>query len=59
MNVFLVDANFFIQAHRAIYPLDVATSFWKKVKYIADNGTIISLDKVKNEIYRNEDDLKE
>ncbi len=58
MSPFLVDANFFIQAHRAIYPLDVATSFWIKVKELAGNGTIISIDKVRNEIYQNEDDLK-
>jgi len=58
MSTFLVDANFFIQAHRAIYPLDVATSFWVKVKELAHNGSIISIDKVKNEIYQNEDDLK-
>jgi len=58
MSTFLVDSNFFIQAHRAIYPLDVAPSFWNKVKELATNGNIISLDKVKNEIYQNEDDLK-
>lgn len=59
MNIFLVDTNFFIQAHRAIYPLDVATSFWLKVKELAENGNIISIDKVKDEIYQNEDDLKD
>jgi hypothetical protein len=58
MSVYLVDANFFIQAHRAIYPLDVALSFWNKVKELAQNGNIISIDKVKDEIYQNEDDLK-
>lgn len=58
MSVYLVDANFFIQAHRAIYPLDVAPSFWNKVKELARNGNIISIDKVKDEIYKNEDELK-
>ena len=58
MNIFLVDSNFFIQAHRAIYPLDVASSFWNKVEELAKKGTIISIDKVKNEIYKNEDELK-
>jgi len=32
MQIYLVDSNFFIQAHRAIYPLDIATGFWNKVK---------------------------
>jgi len=58
-SIFIVDSNFFIQAHRATYPLDVATSYWDKVKQLADAGTIISIDKVKNEIYQNQDDLKE
>ena len=56
--LFLVDTNFFIQAHRVSYPFDVVPSFWNKVKDLADNDKIFSIDKVKDEIYRNEDDLK-
>ena len=59
MSVYVVDSNFFIQAHRANYPLDVATSFWNKVKQLAEEGKIISIDKVKKEIYDHEDDLKQ
>ncbi|PKP12408.1 MAG: DUF4411 domain-containing protein [Bacteroidetes bacterium HGW-Bacteroidetes-3] len=58
MSVYVVDSNFFIQAHRVIYPLDVAISFWVRVKQLAENGNIVSIDKVKNEIYQNDDDLK-
>ncbi len=58
MSVYVVDSNFFIQAHRASYPLDVATSFWNKVIQLAEDGKIISIDKVKNEIFKNEDELK-
>jgi len=58
MSKFLIDSNFFIQAHRVNYPLDVMPSFWNKVHEMAHNGSIISIDKVKNEIYKNEDDLK-
>lgn len=58
MSTFLVDSNFFIQAHRAIYPLDIAPSFWNKVQELAQRGTIVSIDKVKKEIYKNEDELK-
>ncbi len=56
MSVYVVDSNFFIQAHRVSYPLDVAFSFWNKVKQLADDGKIISIDKVKNEIYDNHED---
>ncbi len=58
---YLVDSNFFIQAHRSIYPLDVVQSFWLKINVLSQNGTIVSIDKVKKEIYDNsshEDELK-
>ncbi len=57
MDVFILDANFFIQAHRINYPLDVATGFWTKVKELSESGKIISIDKVKNAIFENEDAL--
>lgn len=62
MKKYLLDSNFFIQAHRSIYPLDIVPSFWNKTKDLASRGIIISLDKVKAEIYDNsshEDDLKD
>jgi len=58
MSVYIVDSNFFIQAHRANYPLDIAISFWEKVKHLANNGLIVSIDRVKNEIFQNDDELK-
>lgn len=58
-KIYVVDSNFFIQAHRATYPLDVATGFWNKIKQLAENGTIISIDKVKAELYSNSDELKQ
>ena len=58
MSVFVVDSNFFIQAHRVVYPLDVVVSFWKVLGKLANDGIIISIDKVKNEIYQNNDELK-
>jgi hypothetical protein len=51
MEIFVADTNFFIQAHRLIYPLDIAFSYWNKVKQLAEQGKIISIDKVKNELY--------
>ncbi|MEP7170862.1 MAG: DUF4411 family protein [Bacteroidota bacterium] len=56
MSIYVVDSNFFIEAHRTTYPLDVAHSFWNKVKQLAEDGKIISIDKVKNEIYDNHED---
>ncbi|GAL82711.1 hypothetical protein JCM19274_3849 [Algibacter lectus] len=59
MKVYVVDSNFFIQAHRVNYPLDVAFSFWNKVKELADSGRIISIDKVKDELYDKNDALED
>ncbi|MFA6128816.1 MAG: DUF4411 family protein [Bacteroidales bacterium] len=58
MAVYLVDSNFFIDAHRRTYPLDIATGFWNKVLQLANAGTIISIDKVKNELYDKNDELE-
>ena len=58
MEVYVLDSNFFIQAHRVSYPLDIAFSFWNKVKQLADEGRIISIDKVKNELYDKNDALE-
>ena len=58
MTVYVVDSNFFIQAHRVNYPLDIASSFWNKVKELAESGKIISLDKVKSELYDKNDKLE-
>jgi len=58
MKIYVLDSNFFIQAHRANYPLDVAVTFWEKVKQLANEGKIISIDKVKNELYDKNDELE-
>lgn len=56
---YLVDSNFFIEAYRVNYPLDVVPSFWLKVKELAEQGKIISIDKVKKELLQNKDDLSQ
>jgi hypothetical protein len=59
MPVYVLDSNFFIQAHRFHYPIDVATGFWNKVRQLAEEGRIISIDKVKKELYDKNDALEE
>ena len=58
MEVYVLDSNFFIQAHRLHYPIDVAFGFWNKVKQLAETGKITSIDKVKNELYDKNDVLE-
>jgi hypothetical protein len=47
MSVFVVDTNFFIQAHRVSYPMDVAPGFWDKIIKLSEDEKILSIDKVK------------
>jgi hypothetical protein len=56
MPVYVLDSNFFIQAHRSHYPIDVAAGFWNKVRQLAEEGRIISIDK---ELYDKNDALEE
>lgn len=58
MAVFVVDSNFFIEAHRITYPLDIAIGFWNKVQKLANAGAIVSIDKVKQELYDRNDELE-
>lgn len=54
---YVVDSNFFLQAHKMHYPMDVAPGFWVKVSDLANKGRIISIDKVHDELYTNTDVL--
>lgn len=58
MPVYVLDSNFFIQAHRFYYPIDVAAGFWNKVRQLAEEGRVISIDKVKKELYDKNDALE-
>lgn len=57
MPVYVVDANFFIQPYRVLYPMDVVPGFWNKIKALAEDNKIISIDKVGNEILNGKDPL--
>ena len=59
MTPFAVDTNYFIQAHRIHYPMDVVPGFWTKTKELADSGRVVSIDKVKVEIFKYEDQLRQ
>lgn len=54
---YVVDSNFFLQAHKMHYPIDVAPGFWTKLSDLANQGRIISIDKVHDELYTNPDTL--
>jgi hypothetical protein len=58
MPQFLLDTNFFIEAHRKSYPMDVFPSFWERIQELVNAEILVSIDKVKGEIFKNEDELK-
>lgn len=57
MACYVLDTNFFIQAHRMHYPFDVFPSFWVKIKELASTGILVSIDKVHQELVHNRDEL--
>ena len=54
---YLIDANCFIESKNVTNPLDVAISFWAKIKDLALAGRIHSIDKVRTELISMGDDL--
>jgi len=54
---YLVDSNCFIEPHRGVCAIDVAISFWTKVKELGAAGSVFVLDAVKREISEVEDEL--
>lgn len=57
---YIFDTNSFITPHRGGYnPLDVAISFWNKIHELSDTSVIMSIDKVKDELFSHDDELKQ
>ena len=54
---FLIDSDVLIQAYKMYYPLDVAPGFWRQLHEAAAAGEIQSIDRVRNEVYTNPDEL--
>lgn len=55
---YIIDSNCFVSPHRSFCPTDVGVSFWNKLRALAEGGKICSLDKVRDELYSNSDELK-
>lgn len=46
---YLIDSNTFVAPHRGYAPIDVAISLWSKIKDMADEGIICSIDMVRGD----------
>lgn len=55
--MYLLDANVFMQSARSYYAFDLAPAFWQALIDHAANGDVCSIDRVKEELLRGNDDL--
>lgn len=56
---FVLDANVLIQANHSYYAPDFHQSFWRVLLEAFRKGQLVSIDKVRDEIYRIDDNLAE
>ena len=56
---YLLDANVFIEAHKRYYAFDIAPAFWNNLALVAQDGLVMSIDKVYDEIDTKNRELKE
>lgn len=54
---YLLDANVFIEAHKRYYAFDIAPSFWQTLNHLAEDNKVISIDRVKKELEKVNDEL--
>jgi hypothetical protein len=55
--VYVLDANVFIEAKQRYYAFDVCPGFWDALVWHHNDGAIISIDRVKNELQGHLDEL--
>jgi hypothetical protein len=58
-RTYVLDANVFIEAARRYYAFDIAPPFWQMLIDHANNGLVLSIDRVKVELERGKDELAE
>lgn len=56
-QVYLLDANTFMEAARRYYAFDLAPSFWNNLVQLAADGKIASIDRIKKQIEDGNDTL--
>ena len=58
-HTYVLDSNVFIESVRRYYAFDIAPAFWQALIEHAENGRLQSIDRVKAEIDRGKDELKD
>jgi len=57
VNLYIFDSSSFITPYRFYYATDIAPSFWDQLERLIADGTVCTIDKVKEEITRIDDEL--
>jgi len=57
--VYVLDTNILIDAHRRYYSFDIAPCFWRVLLELAKQGSVVSIDRVKQELIHNNDLLSD
>jgi hypothetical protein len=55
--IFLLDSNVFIEAHRRYYAFNICPGFWDCLHHHNSEASIFSIDRVREEIKKNKDEL--
>ncbi len=55
---YVLDTNVFIEAYRRYYAFDIAYPFWEALIELAESGIVLSVDKVLEELKKEDDRLK-
>ena len=58
-DIYVLDATVFIESYKRHYAFDLAPSFWESLVGNAQRNQLHSIDKVKDEIDRQQDELKD
>jgi hypothetical protein len=54
---YLLDTSVFIEAHQRYYGFDIAPGFWEALLRYAQQGYLLSIDRVSDELLRQQDEL--
>lgn len=58
-GTYLLDSNIFIEASKKYYAFDLVPTFWERIMEKATDGSVITIDRVLDEVLRGEDEVAE
>ncbi len=58
-RLYVLDANVFIEAKKRYYAFDLVPRFWEALVELASSGHVLSIDRVRHELEKQNDELTE